>query len=106
MGQRMGQRAARSATPGGTVASGRYIRQIRGYCGDHHLMRILSCNVNGRVRAALGRQADALLEAATDGTLELQSDDARTGDLFRAGLRADTERLRQALAPPRRISDP
>jgi metal-responsive CopG/Arc/MetJ family transcriptional regulator len=37
------------------------------------------------------------LEAATDGTLELQSDDARTRDLFQASLRADTELLRQAL---------
>jgi len=29
-------------------------------------MRVLSCNVNGRVRAALGRQADALLEHHPD----------------------------------------
>ena len=48
----------------------------------------------GLTRNAYVRRA---LEAATDGTLELQSDDARTRDLFRAGLRADTERLRQAL---------
>ncbi len=48
----------------------------------------------GLTRNAYVRRA---LEAATDGTLALQSDDARTRDLFRAGLRADTERLRQAL---------
>jgi hypothetical protein len=47
----------------------------------------------GLTRNAYMRRA---LEAATDGTLELKSDDARTRDLFRAGLRADTERLRQA----------
>ena len=50
----------------------------------------------GLTRNAYMRRA---LEAATDGTLELQSDDARTRDLFRAG--ADTERLRQVLAPLR-----
>ncbi len=47
----------------------------------------------GLTRNAYMRRA---LEAATDGTLELQSDGARTRDLFRAGLPADTERLRQA----------
>jgi hypothetical protein len=47
----------------------------------------------GLTRAGYMRRA---LEAATDGTLAIQSDEARTRDQFRASLRADTERLRQA----------
>ena len=53
-----------------------------------------SAKRRGLTRNAYMRRA---LEAATDGTLELQSDGARTRDPFRASLRADTERLRQAL---------
>ena len=52
-----------------------------------------SAKRRGLTRNAYMRRA---IEAATDGTLELQSDDAQTRDLYRAGLRADTERLRQA----------
>ena len=48
----------------------------------------------GLTRNAFVRRA---LEAANDGTLAIQSDAAPTRDLFRAGLRADTERLRQAV---------
>ena len=51
-----------------------------------------SAKRRGLTRNAYMRRA---LEAATDGTLELQSNDARTRDLFRASLRADTELLRQ-----------
>lgn len=41
------------------------------------------------------------LEAASDGTLELHSHEARTRDLVRARLRADTVLLRAALVRPR-----